>query len=99
MIPAALHRLGAGEEGPVVALRAAGGEDQLFRLTAQERGDLRAALVEQLPGLAALGVRGARVAVDLRHRRERGLRRLRADPGGGGIVQIMFHSLKSLSVR
>ena len=91
-VPAlALHGLGTLEKGPVVALRAAGGEDQLLALAAQQRGHLRPALIQQLFGLPPLGVGGAGVAVALGHGPQGRLRRLRADPGGGGIVQIMFH--------
>ena len=91
-VPAlALHGFRPLEDGPVVALRAAGGEDQLLALAAQGRGHLPTALIQQLFCLPAHRVGGVGVAVYLRHGPQGGLGRLGADLRGGGIVQIMFH--------
>ena len=87
----ALRRLGAAEQGPVVALRAAGGEDQLFRSAAQRVGDLAAGRGEQLCRLAPFGVGRAGIAVAERHRLYGRFGRLRADRGGRGVVKIVFH--------
>ena len=89
VLPPAFHGLRTAENGPVVALGAAGGEHQLSRGAAQRVGNLFAALVQQLFGLPAQGIGGAGIAEALRHGGKCRLRRLRADAGGGGIVQIV----------
>ena len=53
-------------DGPVVALRAAGGEKQLLGLAAQRSGDGFPATVRQGFGLPAQGVLGGGVAVSFR---------------------------------
>ena len=85
----ALHGLRAAENGPVVALGAAGGEHQLSRRAAQGVGNLLAAAVQKLLGLPAQRIGGAGIAEALRHGGKRRLRRLRADPGGGGVIKIV----------
>ena len=91
-----LRRLGPAEQGPVVALGAAGGKDQLLRGAAQRVRHGGARRGEQLRRLAPLGVGGAGVAVEKRHRLHGRLRRLRADSGGRGVVKIVFHLSSSL---
>ena len=79
---------GAGEQRPVVGLGAAGGEHQLLRLAAEAEGDLAPCSVEHALGLTPPRVRGARVAVDLRHNFVCHVSGLGTDPRRGRIVQI-----------
>lgn len=79
---------GAGEQGPVVRLGAAGGEGELLRLAAEAEGELPACGVEQLFRFAPARVRGAGVAVLLRHHPVCHVCGLGTDPGSGRVVQI-----------
>ena len=89
----ALHALGAGEQGPVVALGAAGGEDQLCRAAAQRRCHRSTGTVEELFGFPAGGVGGTRVSKLLGHGEKRRLRGFRADLRGGGIIEVVHCAL------
>ena len=89
MIPLALHAFGTGEQGPVVALRTAGGENELCRAAAQCRCHRSTGAVEELFGFPAGGVSGARVPKLPGHGEKRSLRGFGADLRGGGIIQIM----------
>ena len=91
-VPAlAAHGLRARPERPVVALRAAGGKGYLPAVAAERLRELPARVHHQLRRRAALRMGGARVAVIRQHRPHRRLRRLRADAGGGRIVEVYFH--------
>ena len=90
----AAHGLRAGEQGPVVALRAAGGKRQLRRVAAQRPGDKLPRAIEQLFRLPAFGVSGAGVAVVFQHGVQSRLRSLRAHAGGRGVIKIVFHLCK-----
>ena len=79
---------GAGEQGPVVRLGAAGGKGELLRLAAEAEGELPARGVEQLFRFAPARVRGAGVAVLLRHHPVCHVCGLGTDPGSGRVVQI-----------
>ena len=86
-----------GVDGPVVALRAAGGEEKPLRLAAHRLGHGAAAALHQRFGLLSQGVLGGGVAKlccqYLQHR----LRRFGGDRGGGGVIQIV-HKDTSFSV-
>ena len=80
-------------DGPVVALRAAGGEKQLLGFAAQRSGDGFPAPVRQGFGLPAQGVLGGGVAVSLPHHMQGQISHFRQNLGGGCIVKInLLHS-------
>ena len=86
--PPVLHR---GLDGPVVPLGAAGGEKDLLRRAAQGLGHNGPAVLQPPGGLLAEGVAGGRVAECRGHLFQSGLRGLRTDGRGSGMVQIDEH--------
>ena len=86
--PPMLHR---GLDGPVVPLGAAGGEKDLLRRAAQGLSHNGPAFLQPLSGLLAEGVACGRIAECGGHLLQSGLRGLRADGSGSGVVQIDEH--------
>ena len=75
-----------GPEGPVVGFRTAGGEIELFGLTAQGVCYCLAAPVHQVTGRAAQGVLGGGIAEVLRQDPGHLLGHRPGHRGGGGMV-------------
>ena len=84
-------KVGCAEDGPVVPLGAAGGENKLLRGAAQGGGHIGPPLLHLSGGLAADLILGGGVAPALLHGRGGGLYRLRPDGSGGGVIQIVEH--------
>ena len=82
---------GRADQGHVVALRAAGGEQNLLLFHLQGLCHLGRGLAHVLLRLHALAVLGGGVAVILCHRLHHDVLHAVKDPGGGGIVKICFH--------
>ncbi len=80
-----LHR---GEHRPVVGLGAAGGEEYPVRLSTHGGGHAAAGLAKHPGSVDAEIVQSAGIAPVLRQSLGHGRHRLRAGPGGGGIVEI-----------
>ena len=76
------------EDGGVVALGAAAGEDDLIRVGAEQGRHLLAGLWTLPAHLAAEGVHAGGVAVELGEIGQHGLHHLGGHPGGGVVVQI-----------
>ncbi len=79
-------------DGPVVPLRAAGGEEKLLRPAPQGPGDHRPVPVQPLPGGPAGLVLGGGVGEVLRHHLHHGLGGLGGDGGGGGVIQVVHRN-------
>ena len=92
-LPAAVFH--SGTDGPVVALGAAGGEEELLGGAAQGLCHVGAVGLQSTGGLCGLGIAGGGVEIALGHGLRRGLGRLGPDPGGGGVVQICGHASTS----
>ena len=80
--------LGGRENGPVVGLRAAGGEKDALRLRAHGLGDILPGRAQQPGRLDAEPVHGAGIAPAGGQRIVHGRNGLGAGPGRGGIVKI-----------
>ena len=80
--------LGGGENGPVVGLRAAGGEKDALRLRAHGLGDILPGRAQQPGRLDAEAVDSARVSPAGGQRIVHGRNGLGAGPGRGGVVKI-----------
>ncbi len=80
--------LGGGENGPVVGLRAAGGEKDALRLRAHGLGNVLAGGAQQPGRLDAEAVDSARVSPVGGQRIVHGRNGLGAGPGRGGVVKI-----------
>ena len=76
------------ENSGVIALRAAGSEDDLLSLRAKGPGDDRPRFVDPLFRAGAEGIGGRRVVEVLRHGLHGGLGCLRQGPRGGAVIQI-----------
>jgi len=74
--------------GPVVALRAAGGEDQLLGLAAERRGNCFARSAHSVARIFADGVLRAGIAPAGKERIVNGTCHLCGDGGGGGVIKI-----------
>ena len=88
MAAALAQPLGGGENGPVVGLRAAGGEKDALRLRAHGLGDILPGRAQQPGRLDAEPVHGAGIAPAGRQRIVHGRNGLGAGPGRGGVVKI-----------
>jgi len=75
-------------DGPVVALRPAGGEDELFTLAAERGGNRLARRGDSVARLLSNGVLRAGVAPARNQRIVNGLRHLLGDGGGGRVIEI-----------
>ncbi len=99
MPPDAPLEICAFQNGPVVALRAAGGEVHLFGSAPERGGELFARIVQHGARLAPQLVRRAGVAVHFRHHLIRCVRRLRAYARRRGVIEINFHIHTSFEER
>ena len=77
-----------GGDGPVVRLRAAGGEEQLPGITVQGAGDGAAPGLHPALHLQPQGILGAGIAELLRQHLIHSVRHRPGHGGGGGVVQI-----------
>ena len=88
---------GRPPDGPVVALRAAGGEKELLRAAAQGPGHIGPPLLQPLGRLDARGIAGGGVAPQGGHGLHSRLDRLGPHWRGGRVIQIMCHGVSFLS--
>ena len=93
----AFVELHGGTNGPVVPLRAAGGEIQLLRRAAQPLGHNGPVFRQPRGRRAARSMTGGGVPKPLGHHFQRGPGGLGADTGGRGVVQIGGHKQSPLS--
>ena len=86
----ALFRLGleGGPDGRIVALRAAGGENDFIRTGPQQGGDAFAGRVHGFAHLAAEAVHAGRVAVEFAQIGQHGREHFRGHGRGGVVVEI-----------
>ena len=75
-------------DGPVVALRPAGGEDELFTLAAERGGNRLACRGDSVARLLSDGVLRAGVAPARNQRIVNGVRHLFGNGGGGRVIEI-----------
>ena len=81
-----------GQDGLVVRLAAAGGEDDLPRVAAQAACDASTCVLQRLPGLLPEGIQAGGVSIQLIQIGDHGLDGSLAHPGRCGIVCV-YHSL------
>ena len=91
MVSPALHQLRAGENCPVIALGAAGGEENLRRLCTQRAGKLLAGAFKCLAGVSSHSMRGAWVSIVFGHYIISGVCCLAADHCCCRVVEIYRH--------
>ena len=82
---------GGGENGLIVGLTAAGGENDLPGLTAQALRHGGPGSIQRFLGLLAHGVEGRRVAVNIPEIGHHGIHRGLAHPGGCRVVRVNLH--------
>ena len=75
-------------DGPVIALRPAGGEDELFTLAAERGGNRLARRGDSVARLPSDGVLRAGVAPARNQRIVNGVRHLFGNGGGGRVIEI-----------
>ncbi len=75
-------------QGQVVGLGATGGDDDLAGQAAQHAGDLLVRFTQGLARLPAKAVQAARIAVVFTEIGQHRLQHLRANRGGGGVVEV-----------
>ena len=83
---------GRSNEGPVIALRSAGGKKDLFFIDFQGLRDDLPALPEVLLRFHSFCMLGGRVSVILHHCLYHHITHMLSTPGCGGIVQICFQN-------
>ena len=78
-----------GADGPVVALRSAGGEEKVFRFTAQGVGHNGTAVLHQSSGLMAQRILGGGIAELFGQHPVHSIRHGLGNRRGGGVIEIV----------
>ena len=89
----------AGDQSLVVALAAAGGEDDLPRLRPETAGDRGPRLLHRLADPLRRGIEGGGIEVVLAQPGQHGLPRGSTDPRGGGVIGIDKHGARPFPFR
>ena len=78
-----------GMKGRVVGLGSAAGEDDLLRLSLNQRGDFFTGAFDVTMNLGAKGVGAGGVAPELTQKRHHRIHNLRGDSSGGVVVEVV----------